>query len=433
MTVAGRILSVMGTGSWPGAAWLDGGDGGRGWLGLRPDVQVESDDLSDLDRIHRMWRESPHKIWIGWLTYDLGADAILGRSPRWCAMPGLVFRRYAGAVEIEPGGAMTGHGEECACEELRVALEEALPLALAPWSLGALEAEHDPADYRGRVARIQEFIAGGHTYQVNLSQRFFAAGRLAAGTVEERAAHVYGRLREVAPASMGALVDAGDKMILSNSPETLLDVGWEADPDAAWARSLPIKGTRPRHRNPADDVASRVELRASAKDSAEHVMIVDLVRNDLGRIAVPGTVVARPRPELVSLPTVHHLVSEVSCKLRPGWTLASLASAMFPGGSITGAPKRRTVELIDELEDVPRGIYCGAMVILEPRGTRWSIPIRTGVFTDEGLWLHAGGAVVADSDPEAERVETVVKTWAFDQRQDPRSRDPVVGSSIPES
>ena len=115
----------------------------------------------------------------------------------------------------------------------------------------------------------------------------------------------------------------------------------------------------------------------------------------------------------MSLPTVHHMVTEVGCVLRPGWTLRTLAEALFPGGSITGAPKRRTVEIIDALEGAARGIYCGAIVLLEPVGMRWSIPIRTGLADAAGLHLRAGGGVVIDSDPEQERVETVVKTLAF--------------------
>ncbi|MBC8072973.1 MAG: chorismate-binding protein, partial [Deltaproteobacteria bacterium] len=179
------------------------------------------------------------------------------------------------------------------------------------------------------------------------------------------------------------------------------------------AFSRPIKGTRPRCATPDADARARDELRASEKDRAEHLMIVDLVRNDLGRLAVPGSVVAPSVPTELALPTVHHLVSEVQATLRPGVGLRELVLALLPGGSVTGAPKRRTLEIIESLEHAPRGIYCGAMVLLEPTGLRMSIPIRTGVLDRAGLHLHAGGGIVIDSDPEAERIETWDKTRAF--------------------
>ena len=127
-----------------------------------------------------------------------------------------------------------------------------------------------------------------------------------------------------------------------------------------------------------------------------------------------GLVPSAREPTLVSLPTVHHLVSEVACTLAPGWTLRELFAAMFPGGSITGAPKRRTIEIIDEIEHEPRGVYCGAIVLLEPSGLRMSIPIRTGVLDAEGLELRSGGGIVIDSDPEDERRETLAKARAFE-------------------
>ena len=202
--------------------------------------------------------------------------------------------------------------------------------------------------------------------------------------------------------------------VISNSPETLLDVRQGAGPHGSdIATSVPIKGTRPRAATPEADAAMRAELRASAKDRAEHVMIDDLVRNDLGRLAIAGTVEAPAEPSELALPTVHHLVSEVRAQLRPGVGLPQIVAALVPGGSVTGAPKRRTLEIIEALEGEDRGIYCGALVVLEPGGLRMSIPIRTGWLDEAGLTLHAGGGIVADSDPEAERIETIAKTRAF--------------------
>jgi anthranilate/para-aminobenzoate synthase component I len=223
---------------------------------------------------------------------------------------------------------------------------------------------------------------------------------------------------------MGALLAGAEgpsppTWVVSNSPETLVAV--ELGRGAGGldhARSWPIKGTRPRGADPARDAAAAAELLASEKDLAEHVMIVDLVRNDLGRLAVPGTVEAPRRPTLVSLPTVHHLVSEVGCTLAPGWTLPGLLAALFPAGSITGAPKRRTVQIIDELEQRPRGLYCGAILVLAPTELRCSIPIRTGVLDAAGLTVQSGGGIVIDSEAEAERLESWAKVRAFDRAQD---------------
>jgi anthranilate/para-aminobenzoate synthase component I len=148
-------------------------------------------------------------------------------------------------------------------------------------------------------------------------------------------------------------------------------------------------------------------------------MIVDLVRADLGRCAVAGSVRACSTPRVVSLPTVHHMVTDVECQLRPDWSLRSLIEAVFPGGSVTGAPKRRTMEIIETLEHGRREIYCGALVVLHPGGVDMSIPIRTGLLDKDGLWLRSGGGIVADSDPEGERLETITKTLAFDPRSSP--------------
>ena len=197
--------------------------------------------------------------------------------------------------------------------------------------------------------------------------------------------------------------------MVSNSPETLLH----------WAdgvvTSSPIKGTRPRGSTPDEDAALAQALLHSHKDAAEHVMIVDLVRNDLGRIAAPGSVQTTARPRLVTLPTVHHLVTDVTARLATGAGLGALMQALFPGGSITGAPKRATVNIIERLEDVPRGLYCGGLALITPQTVTASIAIRSGVADADGLTVHGGGGIVIDSDPEAERLETLAKVRAFNR------------------
>lgn len=404
-------------------AWLDGGDE-RGWLGTEADLEVVADSLRAIEAIEALWRAEPEFVWIGHISYDLGADLLLGRAPRAGRLPGLCMRRYRATLEL--GVTPRVHGDPRAGARLLTRLERAPGLedmSFGTWPLGQLMARWSAAEYRAKVASVREFIAAGETYQVNLSQAFVAPWRdeWRGRSLASRAAGVYAALRGATPASMGALLAGGEGegpplWVVSNSPETLVSVELGRGAGGGdLARSWPIKGTRPRGGDARSDAGAAEELLASEKDLAEHVMIVDLVRNDLGRLAVAGTVEAPRRPTLVSLPTVHHLVSEVRCTLRSGWGLAELMAAVFPGGSITGAPKRRTVQIIDELEQRPRGLYCGAIVALMPGGLRCSIPIRTGELDEAGLMLQSGGGIVIDSDPEAERQETWAKVRAFDR------------------
>lgn len=393
-----QLLAEFARGDWPRLCWLDGGGRAGNAIGRAPLAECTGDSLAILDEVEARWRAEPERGWIGWLTYDVGAAALLGRRPRPSGLAHVCLRQF----ELDRDDPTAG-GDDLA----------------RPWPLEPLRPAISAAEYRARVEAAQLHVRAGDTYQVNLSQRMVARWTEAAlaWSPRERAAAVYQRLRRATPASMGALIAVDDtRAIVSNSPETLIDVRFGVAQGRDRARSWPIKGTRPRHRDPDADAAATAQLRGSDKDRAEHVMIVDLVRNDLGALAVPGTVRAPRTPTLVSLPTVHHLVSEVECVLRPGWTLRELFAAMFPGGSITGAPKRRTVEIIDALEVEPRGIYCGAIVLLDRTGLRVSIPIRTGLLDERGLELRSGGGIVVDSDPEGERLETLAKARAFDAR-----------------
>lgn len=418
--VSEQILALAAADPGGALAWLDGGDG-RGWFGLAADVAIEADDLAGLDAIEAMWRAEPQFVWIGTLSYDVGAAALRGRAPRAGRRAGVVLRRYRAALELGPTPRV--HGDARAGARLLARLAEAGPWdrSEGTWPLGQLRARVTAEDYRARVRAAQAYIAAGDTYQVNLTQAFTAgwAEGWAKRPLAARAAAVYAAVRGATPATMGALLAGGEGRgpagwVVSNSPETLVAVEFgRGEGGGDLARSWPIKGTRPREKDPARDEAQAAALLASVKDLAEHVMIVDLVRSDLGRLAVAGSVRAPRRPALMRLPTVHHLVSEVACTLAPGWTLAGLVAAMFPGGSITGAPKRRTVEIIDELEDRPRGLYCGAIVVLAPDGLRCSIPIRTGELDEDGLTVQSGGGIVIDSDPEAERLEAWAKVRAF--------------------
>jgi para-aminobenzoate synthetase component 1 len=255
------------------------------------------------------------------------------------------------------------------------------------------------------VEEAKRHIAAGDVYQVNLSRRFVAA-------VDGDAWTLYRRLAAESPAPFGALLDLGDAQVLSVSPELFLRV--EPRPDGRRVETRPIKGTRPRRAGREEDRREAEVLRASEKDRAEHLMIVDLERNDLGRVARPGTVQVESLFEPYELPTLHHLESTVSATLRDDVDTAALLRATFPGGSITGAPKLRAMQLIGALERAPRGPYCGAVALFLPDGAAaLSIAIRTAVLARGHLDYRAGGGIVADSDPLQELAETEWKAAAF--------------------
>ncbi|CAN5210023.1 anthranilate synthase component I family protein [soil metagenome] len=253
-------------------------------------------------------------------------------------------------------------------------------------------------DYITAVRKCIDYIHAGDIFQVNLSQRLLAP-------LTEHPLELYGRLRTLNPAPFACYFDAGEFQIVSASPERFLQV--TAD------RSIitkPIKGTRPRGKTPAEDAALIADLLTNPKDRAENVMIVDLLRNDIGKVAEYGSVTVPKVCELESYPYVHHLVSEVRGKLRTYKTPFDLLKAAFPGGSVTGAPKVRAMEIIAELEPTARGPYCGSVGFIGFDGVMdTNILIRT--FTAAQGWLQfpVGGGIVADSDPEAEHQETLDK------------------------
>jgi para-aminobenzoate synthetase component 1 len=263
----------------------------------------------------------------------------------------------------------------------------------------ALESNFTRAEYETAVSRIRDYIAAGDVYQVNLAQRFhapFVGSTLA----------LYRRLRARNPAPFGAYLEFAGAAITSISPERFLRL--DATTRAAEAR--PIKGTRPRGTTPGKDRALARELLGSEKDRAENVMIVDLLRNDLGKVCRAGSVTVPTLFALESHPTVHHLVSTVTGVLADGRDAFDLLRAAFPGGSVTGAPKIRAMEIIAELERAPRGLYCGAIGYVSTTGAMdFNIPIRTIVLRDGTATLHAGAGIVWDSEPAAEYQETLAK------------------------
>jgi para-aminobenzoate synthetase component I len=263
-------------------------------------------------------------------------------------------------------------------------------------------------DFRRMVRRTVDYIEAGDIYQANITQRFQAVlpagfqsggpGRLA----------LYDALRRRNPATFAAFVDLGQRAILSSSPERFLKVAGQR------IETRPIKGTRPRGANAAEDAALAQQLLASAKDRAENLMIVDLLRNDLGRVAKLGSVKVPVLFGLESYATVHHLVSVVTAELDRGRSAVDLLRAAFPGGSVTGAPKIRAMEVIAELEPTARGPYCGAIGYLAATGAMdTNITIRTLLIDGDRISFQVGGGIVADSDPAAEYQETLDKARAL--------------------
>jgi para-aminobenzoate synthetase component 1 len=252
--------------------------------------------------------------------------------------------------------------------------------------------------FRRIVERALQHIADGDIYQVNLAQRFWVEPAPAAHAL-------YRSLREAAPAPFLAYLALDEGAgIASSSPERFFRV--EGDRIEAW----PIKGTRPRGGTPEEDAELAGALRRSEKDRAENVMIVDLERNDLGKVCAIGSVHVPSLCEVTSHSNVHHLVSRVEGRIREDVGPVEIIRAMFPGGSITGAPKIRSVQIIDELEPVRRGVYTGAIGYWDVTGDcDWNIAIRTVVAANGAASFHAGGGIVADSTPDAEYEETLVK------------------------
>jgi len=313
--------------------------------------------------------------WFGWVDYEGGWEF------GWYEQV-LVYRHATGEW-LECGDLLSQRGEAALVEVPRLV-----------WEPGIGE-----ADYCRMVSRAQEYIGAGDIYQVNLAHRLSAAWPAGADPFA-----LYLKLREVSPAPYAAYMAGGGRTVLSSSPESYLRMSGRG------IRTRPIKGTRPRFADPVSDERSRGELLTSPKERAELVMITDLLRNDLGMVCEYGSVRVTGLLQPEAYEQVHHLVSTVEGTLRREVSHAAALKACFPGGSITGAPKKRAVEIIRELEPVPRGLYTGAIGYLGANGeSHFSIAIRTMVLERGVISCHAGAGIVADSSPAAEWEETLQK------------------------
>jgi para-aminobenzoate synthetase component 1 len=305
----------------------------------------------------------------------------------------------------EPAGPARRERAATRAREVEERLRSGAPPGPAARPRGpvAVESSFTRRGYERAVAEVIERILAGDIFQANLAQRLIAELPEGLSPLD-----LYRRLRDRNPAPFASFLKLDDAAIASSSPERFLRLAGRR------VTTCPIKGTRPRAADPDRDRALAEELEASAKDRAENVMIVDLLRNDLSRVCRDGSVDVPSLCRLERFATVHHLVSTVAGDLRPGLTAVDLLAACFPGGSITGAPKIRAMELIAELEPVRRGPYCGAIGYLGFDGSLdSSVVIRTFAIRGGRVTFGAGGGIVADSDPAAEYEETMTKAGAL--------------------
>ncbi|HYF96178.1 MAG TPA: aminodeoxychorismate synthase component I [Symbiobacteriaceae bacterium] len=347
---------------------------------------------------------------VGYFAYEQGR--VIERLPETPAadlgLPDMVFGFYDVVLMIDHTSGETAlllgppDGREAAAmskaRRWAAALKRAAP-APVPRAVaaGPVVSSMTRQVYRRAVQTALDYIGAGDIYQVNLAQRFSA---LYTGTGWD----LYRRLRALFPAPFAAFLEMGSWQVVSGSPERFITV------EGRKIETRPIKGTRPRSADPELDRALAAELLASEKDAAELVMIVDLQRNDLGRICEYGTVTVPSLRHLEQTPNVWHTVASVVGRLRPDADTASILRATFPGGSITGAPKVRAMQIIAELEPVRRDVYTGAIGYIGFDGRLdLNIAIRTAVVKDGQVHFHAGGGIVADSDPELEYHETLAK------------------------
>jgi para-aminobenzoate synthetase component I len=380
--------------------WLDSGPDARaGWSwvgrGRREPAASEVRAVSLGGRDHGAVRGPVPGAWVGWVGYETGAARAGAPVPDTDDVSGEVWLRVEEVVGFDhanrrvwAGGLRGGRPE---------ALRAAQPRRPAAAEPAVATARHTPAAYAALIDACREHIRSGDAYQLCLTTRFEVAGAL-------DPVDAYLRLRAATPAHHGGFLRSGDTALLSASPERFLEV------DEGVVRTHPIKGTRPRDADPEVDDALADELRADAKENAENVMIVDLMRNDLAQVCTPGSVTVERLLHVESYPAVHQLVSTVSGRLAPGVTLDALLVAAFPAGSMTGAPKLSAMTILHELEGAPRGVYAGCFGWVDAGGAAdLAMVIRSILITPEAAAVGAGGGITWLSRTEAEVAEVAIK------------------------
>lgn len=349
--------------------------------------------------------------WAVLLGYEIAAEIeprlFLPRALEPYEWRALALRVPCAIVHDRLSDSVRAIAEEDAAEDLDAIVEEAQACARAGAGVtdpapGPLEvarvSEEDPAAYLERVRRGKDYIRAGDIYQTNLSRSWRVQLR------EGDVGRLYERLRLVNPAPFAALAQWRGAAVLSSSPERLVRVAGRR------IETRPIAGTRPRSRKPGEDARETAALVAHPKERAEHIMLIDLERNDLGRVCEAGTVRVEELMSIESYAHVHHIVSSVTGVLRRDVTLIEALRAVFPGGTITGCPKFRCMQIIAELEGEGRGNYTGSLGLIGRDGAMdFNILIRTMTLVGRAVEFRAGAGIVADSDPERELEETRAK------------------------
>jgi len=347
---------------------------------------------------------------VGFAAYDVVRhfERLRVRAPRTAGVPALHYvapRSVLVFDHLTRGVALLHAGSEAERRSLRTevvrALRGGLPNGPRPGRYAPPHAAFTRSDYLSGVRRTQEYIAAGDVYQLVLASRF-------SGHHELDPFQVYRALRLINPSPYMYYCTLGEVTVVGSSPEALVKL------NAGRAQLRPIAGTRPRGPDDASDAAREAELLADPKENAEHVMLVDLARNDLGRVARAGSVRVDPYRSIERYSHVMHMVSGVEGELAPGRDAFDLFAAAFPAGTLVGAPKVRAMEIIDELEPVSRGLYGGTVGYFGARGDMdHAITIRTLVFAGDEYSYQAGAGIVADSVPETEHEEVLAKSAAM--------------------
>ncbi len=340
---------------------------------------------------------------LGLFGYDLGRrfERLPMQAAADIALPDMAVGIYDWALlrNVATGDWQLVHwGDEAGLANRLTWLEQQQAKPAPAFALqGTWQSNMSRAEYGEKFARIQEYLAAGDCYQINLTQRFSAP-------YQGDEWQAYCLLATANKAPFSAFIRLPDSALLSLSPERFLLL------DGRHIETKPIKGTRPRHPDPATDLQVARELAQADKDRSENLMIVDLLRNDIGRVSRPGSVSVPHLFAVESFPAVHHLVSTIHGELDARWQGVDLLRACFPGGSITGAPKIRAMEIIEELEPQRRNAYCGSIGYLSQHGRMdTSICIRTLIAEAGRLHCWAGGGIIADSDADSEYQETYDK------------------------
>jgi anthranilate/para-aminobenzoate synthase component I len=414
----------------PNLAWLDGdGAGERGryaFVGSDP-VEVRRHRLAD-GALNALWagvgavegdataaRSSDHALhggppshrvpaWAGYVAYD-ATWAGSTRTPPAHVRPADTTVAWLGrydawaAFDLQAGHAWLVGDDAEACARLRARIAGGNPVPPTAHPLASPTVE-PPEPHLAAIRHALERIFAGDVYQVNLARHWTVP-------LAGHALALMGAMRRRSPVPLGFYLDDGERTVVSRTMETFLEQDAVGGPIA----TRPIKGTTARTGGDAQEASA---LRADPKERAEHAMIVDLLRNDLGRIAMVGTVEVAELMAVEPFAGLHHLVSTVTCTPRPDVGLAEIFAATFPPGSVTGAPKARAVGIIEALEPSPRGVYCGAIGhVSRTGGVRFAVAIRTAIVEGGIATYHAGGGIVEASDPARELAETELKARVF--------------------